>query len=146
MSTNDWLAIAGLVIIVALAAYAWFLWRRVWQAQHRRDAVASQSNELLEQDIRFLAQSMLNGQLPFIEGSIRIKVLLDNYTGPRREGLEVGVFEQIYDATAHIPTHQGWKDLGKAERELHQRTMETLERDHKEEVEHAARQLSEGLK
>lgn len=113
MSTNDWLAIAGLVIIVALAAYAWFLWRRVWQAQHRRDAVASQSNELLEQDIRFLAQSMLNGQLPFIEGSIRIKVLLDNYTGPRREGLEVGVFEQIYDATAHIPTHQGWKDLAR---------------------------------
>lgn len=146
MSTNDWLAIAGLLIIVALAAYAWFLWRRVWQAQHRRDTAASERNKLLEQDIRFLAQSMLNGQLPFIEGSIRIKVLLDNYTGPRRDGLQIGVFERIYDSTAHIPTHQGWKDLNKAERELHQRTMETLERDHKDEVERAARQLSEGLK
>ncbi len=80
-----------------------------------------------------------------IEGAIRLKVLLDNYEGPRNAALDVSILEQIYDQTAHIPTHQGWKDLSRAERKLHLRLMDTLERDHREEVEAAARALSKGL-
>lgn len=145
MTTFTWLAAAGVIIIVALAAYAYMLWKKVLAREAEQRAVAADRNQRLEGDIIILAISLLEGQLPLIEGSIRIKVLLDNYYGPRRADLDVTVFERIYDATVHIPTHQGWKDLGKAERQLHEQQMETLERDHREEIFSAAKNISRGL-
>ena len=72
-------------------------------------------------------------------------MLLDNYAGPRRSDLDVTIFTEIYDQTAHIPTHTGWKQLSAAERKLHSRLMETLERDHQEQVKQAAGELTKGL-
>lgn len=145
MTVIQWLTIAGVIIIVGLSVYAGLLWGRVWRQQQHRKSREAQRNQRLAGDVQFLAQGMLSGQVPVIEGAIRIKVLLDNYSGPRPIDLDVEIFQRIYDSTAHIPTHQGWKELTLAERELHRRKMETLERDHSEAVENAARQLSEGL-
>lgn len=142
MNMTDWLVIAGLSIIFALAVYAAVLWRRVWHNQQRLARQLQERNERLLGDVRILAQSLLSGQLPMIEGAIRIKVLLDNYSGPRRAELDVRVLETIYDATAHIPTHQHWKELPAAQRRLHQQQMETLETRHRSEVERVARVLS----
>ena len=144
MSSTFWL-VAGLIIIIALAVYALVLWRKVWDARQVKAEQERERNERLAQDIQFLAQSLLNGQLPLIEGAIRIKVLLDNYSGPRRTDLDIGVFETIYDATAHIPTHQQWKDLPRTERQQHEQHMQALEEQHKEDAERAARQLSTGV-
>ena len=145
MQNHYWLIATGTLIILALAAYALTLWRRVWQQDEVRAKALEARDDRLSGDIRIIAQSLLDGQVPTIEGAIRIKVLLDNYQGERREGLDVTVFERIYDQTAHIPTHQAWKDLSRAERKLHLRLMETLERDHRSEVEAAARALAQGL-
>ena len=146
MTIHDWLIILGLVTIFALALYAVILWRRVWRNQQRLTRQQQERNARLEGDIQILAQSLLSGQLPLIEGAIRIKVLLDNYSGPRRADLNVQVFEAIYDATVHIPTHQGWTDLPKAQRRLHERQMETLETEHRSEVLQIARVLSSGVR
>ena len=146
MPNSDWLIILGLVIIFALALYAVVLWRRVWHKQQLMTAQENERNSRLEGDIRILAQGLVTGQLPVIEGAIRIKVLLDNYSGPRRADLDTRVFETIYDATAHIPTHQAWKDLPKAQRRLHERQMETLETQHHSEVQQIAGVLSQGLR
>ncbi|MFO7704201.1 MAG: DUF2489 domain-containing protein [Halopseudomonas sp.] len=145
MTTFSWLALAGLIIIIALAIYAFVLWKKVLARKAQQRAIATERNQRLASDIIILAKSLLEGQLPVIEGSIRIKVLLDNYYGPRRADLDVSVFERIYDATAHIPTHQGWQDLPKAERQLHERQMEVLERDHHEAITLAAKNISRGL-
>lgn len=145
MTSFNWLALAGVIIIIVLAAYALILWRKVLARQAEQRALADERNKRLASDIIILANSLLQGQLPVIEGSIRIKVLLDNYYGPRRADLDVSVFERIYDATAHIPTHQGWKDLPKAERQLHEQQMEVLERDHYDEITRAASDISRGL-
>lgn len=145
MQNHYWLIAAGMLVILALAAYALLLWRKVWQQDDARAKALEARNDRLSGDIRIIAQSLLDGQVPTIEGAIRIKVLLDNYQGERREGLDVTVFEQIYNQTAHIPTHQAWKDLSRAERKLHLRLMDTLERDHRSEVEAAARALTQGL-
>lgn len=146
MTNSDWLIILGLVIIFALALYAVVLWRRVWHNQQLMTTQENERNSRLEGDIRILAQGLVTGQLPVIEGAIRIKVLLDNYSGPRRADLDTRVFETIYDATAHIPTHQAWKDLPKAQRRLHERQMETLETQHHSEVQQVAGVLSQGLR
>ncbi|OWL88948.1 DUF2489 domain-containing protein [Halopseudomonas aestusnigri] len=145
MQTHYWLIAAGILIILALATYAWTLWRKVWQQDEARAKALEARNDRLSGDIRIIAQSLLDGQVPTIEGAIRIKVLLDNYQGERREGLDVTVFDLIYEQTAHIPTHQAWKDLSRAERKLHLRLMDTLERDHRPAVEAAARALSKGV-
>jgi len=145
MQMQHWLLLAGLIIIAALTCYALTLWRRVWRIRTERQAQENERNERLAKDIQLIAQSLLNGQVPLIEGSIRIKVLLDNYAGPRCEDLDLAIFTEIYDQTAHIPTHSGWKQLSAAERKLHSRLMETLERDHQEKVQQAASQLANGL-
>tara|TARA_R110000764_G_scaffold32666_1_gene73754 strand:+ start:160 stop:594 length:435 start_codon:yes stop_codon:yes gene_type:complete len=141
----NWLLLGGLLIIATLAAYAWYLWRRVWLKRADQQAQQDQRNARLAGDIQFIAQSLINGQVPMIEGSIRLKVLLDNYAGPRREGLALEIFTEVYDQTAHIPTHEAWKQLSTAERKLHLRLMETIERDHQQHVQQAARQLADGL-
>lgn len=145
MTTFNWLALAGVITILALSAYAIALWKKVQARKQEQRAVADERNQRLAGDIIILANSLLEGQLPLMEGSIRIKVLLDNYYGPRRADLDVSVFETIYNATAHIPTHQGWKDLSKAERQLHEQQMQTLERDHREAALSAAKNISRGL-
>lgn len=149
MSLEFWLALAAALIIISLAGYAIWLWLKVWQ-QHRarttaRDQLKEQRNERLARDIEFLAQSLLSGQVPTIEGAIRIKVLLDNYSGPRRAELDLAVFDKIYDSTAHIPTHESWKALSRSERRFHERHMETLERNHRDDLQQAAQQLQKGL-
>ncbi|MGQ9426616.1 DUF2489 domain-containing protein [Gilvimarinus sp. F26214L] len=145
MNIPIWLVIAGLGIIAGLSIYAIVLWRRVWQMEHNRRDRENTRNERLAEDLQILAQSLLDGQLPMVEGAIRIKVLLDNYSDPRIASLDLSVWDTVYSATAHIPTHQAWKDLSRAQRELHRRQMDTLERDYGEAVEISARQLCEAL-
>ncbi|SDS76719.1 Protein of unknown function [Halopseudomonas xinjiangensis] len=146
MNIFDWLAIAGLVVIVALAAYAYVLWRRVWRKRQELERVTRERDDRLAEDIRFLAQSLQTGQVPIIEGSIRIKVLLDNYQRTLPDGVDTDVFTVIYDETADIPTHQGWKDLPKTERNAYRQRMEQLEAEHGPRAIQAAEQLGSGLR
>jgi type II secretory pathway pseudopilin PulG len=141
----NWMIVLALLVVIALAAYAFVLWRRVWAAGKQREQREAERNERLAADIRFLSQSLLEGQVPLIEGTIRIKVLLDNYSGPRRSGLQIDIFERVYDSTSHIPTHQGWKDLPRSERDQYRAHMDEIERTQRPEIERAAQQLSQGL-
>ena len=145
MTPMHYLLLAGTSVIVALAIYAAYLWRRVWALKRTSDSQSHDRNARLAGDIQFIAKSMIEEQCPWIEGSIRIKVLLDNYTGPRREDLDSSIFDTIYEATSHIPTHSDWKDLSRAERDLHRRHMDTLEKRNKDELLRTARNFSQGL-
>lgn len=145
MTLSNWFILAGVAIILVLAIYAAVLWRQVRRKNDAQHALQREREERLATDIEFLAKSLTSGQLPAIEGAIRIKVLLDNYTGPRREILDLTVFETVYDATAHIPTHQAWKDLPRGERRVLEAEMADIEQSHKLRLEEAAAQLSKGL-
>jgi hypothetical protein len=145
MTILNMLALAGLAIILGLAAYATVLWRRVNHKTHTEKTSRLELEQRLAVDIEFLAQSLATGQVQPIEGAIRIKVLLDNYAGPRRESLDLTVFETVYDATAHIPTHKAWKDLPRDQRIVLEREMRAIEQTHKQRLESAATELSKGL-
>lgn len=145
MNLFDWLAIAGLVAIVALASYAWVLWRRVWRQRQALERAQQERDERLAQDIQFLAQSLQTGQVPLIEGSIRIKVLLDNYGGTLPDHVDTQVFTVVYDATSDIPTHQAWKQLSKPERNEYRQRMHALEEAHGQRAQQAAQQLGAAL-
>ena len=53
-------------------------------------------------DLHILASSLLDEQLPLIEGAIRIKVLLDNYDSALSNDSRCQVFHLLFEATARF--------------------------------------------
>ena len=148
MSTlNLLLLLAGALVVTALALYALLLWRRVWAQRRNLAQAESQRRERLAGDLHILAGSLLDGQLPLIEGAIRIKVLLDNYDTALSQDSRCQVFHLLFEATAQVPTHAHWKALEQTERRQHEKHFNELELQHKAAARTAARWLlDEGLK
>ena len=147
MSTSGLtLLLVAAILVAALALYALHLWRRVWTQQRRQREQAATQRERLANDLRILAGSLLEGQLPLIEGAIRIKVLLDNYDIALSQDTRCQVFHLLFDATAQVPTHAHWKALEKNQRRQHEKRFSELELQHKAAARQAARWLlDEGL-
>lgn len=136
----------GVVLIAALGFYALYLWRRVWAQQRAQRQAEHERRERLGSDLQILAGSLLDGQLPLIEGAIRIKVLLDNYDSGLSQDGRCQVFHLLFEATAQVPTHAAWKALDKTERRQHEKHFNELELQHKAAARMAARWLlDEGL-
>lgn len=141
------LLLAGLLLIAALAVYAWHLWRRVWAQQRAQNEAHEERQDRLGGDLNILASSLLDEQLPLIEGAIRIKVLLDNYDSALSNDSRCQVFHLIFDATADVPTHAAWKALDKTERRRFEKRFNELELQHKAAARTAARWLlDDGLR
>ncbi|WP_417701495.1 DUF2489 domain-containing protein [Pseudomonas sp.] len=141
------LLLTGLLLIAALAAYAWHLWRRVWANQRVHEQAQQERQQRIGGDLHILASSLLDEQLPLIEGAIRIKVLLDNYDSALSNDNRCQVFHLLFEATAEVPTHAAWKALDKAERRRFEKRFNELELQHKAAARIAARWLlDEGLK
>lgn len=141
------LLLAGLLLIAPLAVYAWHLWRRVWAQQRAQDEAREERQDRLGGDLNILASSLLDEQLPLIEGAIRIKVLLDNYDSALSNDSRCQVFHLIFDATADVPTHAAWKALDKTERRRFEKRFNELELQHKAAARTAARWLlDDGLR
>lgn len=147
MSTTMLILLLGaLLLIAALATYAGVLWRCVWARQQAQSLARQESLQRLGGDLRILASSLLDEQLPLIEGAIRIKVLLDNYDSTLSTDPRCQVFHRLYEATADIPTHAAWKALDKQQRRDYQQRLDELELQHKAGAHSAARWLlDEGL-
>src|SRR5690554_3670412 len=145
MQPTHWLVLSGLLLIFLLARYAAWLWYQVWRNRQRQAESLQARNQRLAGDIQHLPRALLDDQLPPFEGAIRLKVLQDNYIGPRPADLDTEVLEILYSATAHIPTHQAWKDLPLAERRQHEHRMAELEQQHREALLRTAEMLRQGL-
>ncbi len=146
MGLDQLLILLAVLIVGALAFYAAHLWRQVWARQHQQAQVRLAQRQRLHDDLRVLASSMLDGQLPLIEGAIRIKVLLDNYDSQLSLTPQAQVFQRLYDATAHVPTHADWQALSRAERRQHEARFAELNEAHQQQAHQAARWLlDEGL-
>lgn len=133
--------IASGVLITALALYALQLWRRVWSKEKAQAEAITSQRERIAGDLRILASSLLDGQLPLIEGAIRIKVLLDNYDSSLSQNQHCEVFHQLFAATTQVPTHAEWKALEKSVRRQHEQHFSELELQHKAAARAAARWL-----
>jgi hypothetical protein len=134
------------LLILGLAGYALYLWRRVWARQQTQAQTAQQRQQRIAADLQLLAGSLLDEQLPLMEGAIRIKVLLDNYDSRLSRDPRCEVFQLLFEATAGVPTHAAWKALDAQERRRHEQRFNELELQHKAAARSAARWLlDEGL-
>ena len=138
--SSAWL-IAAAVCILSLAAYTAFLWRRVWQSQQQRLQQAAEQKKQRQDDLIVLAHGFLSGQMPWAEGCIRIKVILDHYDANLGMHADYQVLQSVFTATEQIPTHDAWRQLSSAEKQPFQQLLTDLELQHKAESTQAVQQL-----
>lgn len=119
--TTLWILIAlSTATAIFLAIYNLRAWKTLKSLkQSNEDLEQAQSNALNEsqlraQDsIRVIAQCMIDEQVELSEGSIRIKVLLDHVAPELHDHPTFKIFNTMYEATAHMPTHQARKQTDK---------------------------------
>ena len=137
---------AGLLLLLLLGGLALVLWRRLAAQQSAYARAEDDRQHRLRDELRSLASGLLDGRLPLIEGAIRLKVVLDNYSIALSNHPRCRVFHRLFDATSGIPSHNGWKVLSDAERRAYERHFAELELQHQAEARQGARWLlDEGL-
>ncbi len=139
--TYTLLIIAALIIIAALAYYAWHLTTKVkklHQAQKEEQAQAELQlrNRQLEllQDIRFIARAVLAEQCEITEGVLRIQYLMSALDPDAWQLDELATLRQHHEATAGMPILDAYKALPKKEQFRLDRERWTLEERHKPAV------------
>lgn len=138
--STSWL-IAAVVCILALAVYAALLWRKVWQTQHNYQQQQAEQKRLRRDDLIVLANGFLTEQMPWAEGCIRIKVILDHYDTELTMHPDYQVLQSVFSATEHIPTHDAWRALSSAEKQPFTQLLNELELQHKQASVIAVKQL-----
>lgn len=141
--------VAGLVTAV-LASYAVFLLFKLQKQKKVLKASAETQNAKHEaqvksviESITSIAKAMKHEQCPTIEGCIRLKVLIDQLRLEEQLKKNFTVFYTVYDKTAHIPTHQGWKDLKTKEKMVHTKLMMEIESEYEAEIKQSVERVIE---
>ena len=130
---------------VVLAVVAGSMWLRVWQQKKQRhqqqqqlaqERAINEQNRLahIHESINVITAAVLDDQCPLTEGCIRLAVLLDNLPLNCSSKHEYSVLFEMYQATRHIPTHEGWNALSRSERRQFEREMKDLENQHEARV------------
>lgn len=143
--SSIWL-IAAVVCILGLAVYATVLWRRVGQAEQQRQQQYAEQKRQRHDDLIVLANGFLSEQMPWAEGCIRIKVILDHYDSKMAMHPDYQVLQTVFSATEHIPTHDAWRKLSSTEKQTFMQLLNELEQQHKQDSIKVVQQLLNHLR
>lgn len=138
--------VAGSIFILALAVYSIILWRRLWRQERQRQQQQALQKQQLKDDLIVLTGSFLTEQMPWAEGCIRIKVILDHYDAELSMQPQNQVLHEVFAATENIPSHDAWLALSSAEKKPYQQHLSELELQHKQASTQAVQQLLQQLK
>jgi len=99
--------VAAGAIVLALAAYAVWLWWRVASQKRERDthnaAVLAETESDLANSLAIIADSLLTRELNLSEGAIRLKVLLDHWYSPGSGQHDYPAIYRLFLSTANMP-------------------------------------------
>lgn len=137
--------IAALLIVLAMAAYAVLLWRRVWQRQrHTRTQTLARQAMLIDQ-LEVLARAVVQQQVNVTEGALRLSTLLDLLVVPPRQPVDLAAIHRLADDASVFETGARRQALSRAERRVQDQQRETLEAAQGAAVVSAAERLLEVL-
>lgn len=116
------LTILAIIIVAALALYAWRLTRQVKAAEERQqkeqiaaaEALRSKQLELVS-DIHFVARAMLAQQCEVSEGVLRLHHLIQSLDPEVWPMQELSAVRRHYQAIADMPILEAYKQLNKRE-------------------------------
>jgi len=145
-----WLGIvAGFIVILGLCWYIWATSRELKVHRADQDQLLSdkkKQDKYLIDSLKVLATTILDDQVELSEGCIRIKVLLDHLDSNLHEHKSFKIFEEMYLATEHMPTHDARKNTDKHFTDKLDQQRFALEQKHREAIKSAAKALMEYLK
>lgn len=151
MNTNLTYLLIGLGLLVCVILVGVIV--RQLRAQKQREAEQAAHAEKVADDaqkhrrylidsIKLVAGAVLNDEnMTLTEGCIRIKVLLDNLAPHLLKQPEFAVIDTVYGKTEHIPFLEQWKALPDDDKRKYLEEMESVEADHRPDVNEAMRQL-----
>ncbi|GAB3026052.1 DUF2489 domain-containing protein [Bowmanella dokdonensis] len=119
------------LIVASLALYAGrllFLLKRQNQ-QEKGNRLRREAH--IRQSIRTIALAVEQQQCDLSEASIRLCVLMENLSDREDYAALYPALHELYSRVSHMPTHDAWKALSKADR----RRMEMERQEHETELE-----------
>lgn len=145
---NDWLVI-GCLLVVVLAGYAVFLGVQLRRQNHRQRDLDRQLNEQrvtsdseARQSVQIIARALLQKDLSDTEAAMRIAFLSQKIIATQDELDAFKVFQQLAEATAHIPILEDWALLERSEQRRLTAEREKIETDYREFIAAGAKSLS----
>ena len=142
------LIIVNLFVVTGLSIFIWRLLskqkaKRV-EAELKLKEIAAEVREhrlYLIESLQVIARSVINGEIPLVEASIRCKVLLDNLDPLLAQGEGLLVFNEVFEQSHHIPRMKAWKKLKGPQKRKYLSLIDTLETQYKSQINSAAKNL-----
>ena len=137
--------LAWLLIALGVVAIPMLIWniRIQWDALQRVKTAKSNDDigEQAHMSLKVLSGSVLDKQVEYSEACIRIKVILDATAPHLLAKKEFSVFNTVYEALQHMPTHEARKQTDKRfVHKLDQQRFE-IEEQYAKEIEDATHAL-----
>ena len=143
------LIIAGGLLLTGLASYAAYLGYRLYQQRAAREQANTQLARELEakesdarQSVRIIARALVQKDLTETEAAMRIAWLSQQIKLSDTEAQQVSVFQQLAQATSHLPILDDWKALSKSDKRRLNRERESIESNYREFIQLSAVELT----
>ncbi|RNF50448.1 DUF2489 domain-containing protein [Marinomonas hwangdonensis] len=136
----DAFLIALLCSLVVIVISLWFIRQQLKLSQVREEKIRAGEARYEEErqkrvdSIRVLLMAAGSNELNWVEASIRIKHLLDQLGVNLADHEDISAFYIMTEKTAHIPTHEQWKDLPKLAKDKFLKEMQAYEQEHGEHL------------
>lgn len=143
------LIIAGGLLLTGLASYAAYLGYRLYQQRAAKEQANTQLARELEakeadarQSVRIIARALVQKDLTETEAAMRIAWLSQQIKLSDTEAQQVSVFQQLAQATSHLPILDDWKALSKSDKRRLNRERESIESNYREFIQLSAVELT----
>ncbi|WP_028469562.1 DUF2489 domain-containing protein [Neptunomonas japonica] len=142
----------GALIIVFLLVFIYKKYLLLKKNRLAKQEQAEQINKVRQEkytyvldSLKVLSQALVSGQVGVVEGSIRIKVLIDHLDPEFHSKKAYKVFSDIFNETEHIPILKAWKNLDKRTKRKYEAFMADIEEKRAAEAIEAAGVLNSEL-
>ena len=147
----DLIMIAGAVAtatVIALGAYAGWLFvqlrkqaSRAKEAQLKLEAELQEKNLQARQSIQIIARALVQKDLTETEAAMRIGFLSQKVIASDEEAELFSVFQQLAEATSHIPILDDWAMLERSEKRRLTIERESIEKNYADFMQSSAKKL-----
>jgi len=146
--TNTITLSAATVILLVLAAYSLYLAMQLRRQKQQQKAIADSLNEGratrdedARQSIQIIARALVQKDLTETEAAMRIGFLSQKVIASEEEATLFSVFQQLAEATSHIPILDDWVMLERSEKRRLTAERESIEKNYSEFMQASAKAL-----
>ena len=146
--TNTITLSAATVILLVLAAYSLYLAMQLRRQKQQQKAIADSLNEGratrdedARQSIQIIARALVQKDLTETEAAMRIGFLSQKVIASEEEAALFSVFQQLAEATSHIPILDDWVMLERSEKRRLTAERESIEKNYSEFMQASAKAL-----